>query len=131
MELNAGILKAEMERSKLHSACEHFERLVRTRGFDLMCPNICAWLYGAKPAVPSLEDLAQETMPLGLRGLSDHRTGEDEAALYLQLTDALRKRSLSECQRSGHVPVRVWKRCCIRDNGEFDYECSRCGIDLD
>ena len=130
MELNAGILLAEMARAKLCNAYNHFERIVRTRGFDLADPHMYGWLAGGQPMFPSLEEIAKNSALPWPSGLPDHLTGEDEAALYLHLTDQIRTKSLSECQRVGHVPVRVWKRCCLRDNGEFDYECSRCGIDL-
>ena len=131
MELNAGILLAEMERARLCNTYNHFERIVRTRGFDLADPHMYAWLVGGQPMFPSLGDVAKAIALPWPSGLPHHLTGEDEAALYLHLTDQIRMKSLSECQRVGHAPVRVWKRCCLRDNGEFDYECGRCGMELD
>jgi hypothetical protein len=125
MELNAGILAAEMTRCRLHSTRKRFEQLVCAQGYDLMDPNLGSWLKGTGSGFPMLQDLAEELLPISLDGLPEFRTGDDEAILYLNLAGALRTLGMTECQRHGHKPSRV---SCgrMRDNGEYDFECSRC-----
>jgi hypothetical protein len=131
MEKNAGILLKEMERKNLHHAQTVLERLVRTRGLDLMDPDVYAWLHGGPPAYPTgLQDLAQ-AMPLGQRGFPERRTGSDEAALYLHFAKGLRELGMSGCQLTGHVPIRASRGCSMRDNGEHSHDCGRCGAFLD
>ena len=130
MEKNACILLKEMERKHLHHAREHLERLVRTRGFDLLDPDVYAWLHDGPPAYPAgLQDLAR-AMPLGQRGFPELRTGSDEVASYLHFAKGLRELGMSDCQLTGHVPVRT-SRGCMRDNGEYSHDCGRCGAYLD
>jgi hypothetical protein len=130
MEKNAGILLKEMERKKLHHAANLLERLVRTRGFDLMDPDVYAWLHGGSPTYPAgLQDLAR-AMPLGQRGFPELRTGSDEVASYLHFAKGLRELGMSDCQLTGHVPIRA-SRGCMRDNGEHSHDCGRCGAYLD
>ena len=131
MELNAGIVLAEMERAKLCKAYRMFERLVRCRGFDLADPYTYAWLIDGTPAFPQLDDVVKWSVQPWPGGVPQPLTGEDEAAIYIQLTDKIRAHGLSNCLMFGHDPVRVWKRCCPRDNGEYEYECERCGMSLD
>jgi hypothetical protein len=131
MENNAGILLAEMDRCKLHYGRKHLERVVRTRGFDLMDPSMYAWLRGGggQPAFPALQDIAHN-MPPGQRGFPEFRTAGDEVALYLYFAANLREMGKSECQRSGHEPMRV-SRGGMRDNGEYCHDCRICGAHLD
>jgi hypothetical protein len=125
MELNAGILAAEMTRCRLHSTRTRFEQLVRAQGYDLMDPSLGSWLKGTGFVFPVLQDLADELLPISLDGLPEFRTGDDEALLYMNLAGVLRTLGMTDCQRHGHKPIRV---SCgrMRDNGEYDLECSRC-----
>ena len=96
MELNAGILAAEMTRCRLHSTRKRFEQLVCAQGYDLMDPSLGSWLRGTVSGFPMLQ-----LLPSSLDGLPEFRTGDDEAILQLNLTGALRTLGMTECQRHG------------------------------
>ena len=125
MELNAGLLGAEMTRCRLHGTRKRFEQLVCAQGFDLMDPCLVTWLRGTGFVFPVLQDLAQVLLPISLDGFRESGTGGDKALLYMNLAGALRVLGMTVCQRHGHKPIRV---SCnrMRDNGEYDFECSRC-----
>ena len=127
MELNAGILAAEMNRCRLPYTRKRFEEIVRTRGYDLMDPDMGSWLLGTE-AFPMLDELA-EALQIYDDGLPEFRTGEQEAALYLDLVGAAQLAGMTDCERNGHQPIRV-SRGCMRDNGDYDNECRVCGAVL-
>ena len=130
MELNAAILMQGMGRCKLYHAQVTLERAVRTRGLDLMDPTVYAWLSDRLPTFPTLRDIAA-VMPPGQRGYPLFRTGAAEVTLYLQLTAGMQELGMTVCQVAGHLPVRVSRGCCLRDNGIHSHDCARCGRFLD
>jgi len=117
MEGAANLVSQEMLRCGLHFVRQNFENIVRTQGHCLMDPTIHGCMHDSPPSYPTLEELADATLPDEERALPTFLPGGDECLLYLRLARGLREATLPECRRTGHVPVRSMMRLAIRDNG--------------
>ena len=117
MEGAASLVSQEMLRCGLHFVRQNFENIVRTQGHCLMDPTIHGCMHDSPPSYPTLEELADATLPDEERVLPTFLPAGDECLLYLRLARGLREATLPECRRTGHVPVRSMMRLAMRDNG--------------
>ena len=117
MEGAASLVSQEMLRCGLHFVRQNFENIVRTQGHCLMDPTIHGCMHDSPLSYPTLEELADATLPDEERALPTFLPGGDECLLYLRLARGLREATLPECRRTGHMPVRSMMRLAMRDNG--------------
>jgi hypothetical protein len=131
IEASASIILREMHRCGLRYLCQKFENIVRAHGHCLMDPTIHGYLSDSPPSYPSLDEIAEATLPIGHRYIPEIMTGGDECLMYLRFAKGQREAAMPECARSGHVRARAAMRLAMRDNGEYNHDCRICGAHLD
>lgn len=119
IEVSASIILREMHRCGLRCICQKFEDIVRVHGHCLMDPTIHGYLSDSPPSYPSLEEIAESTLPLGSRHIPKFMTGGDECLMYLRFAKGQSEATTPECTRTGHVRVRATMRLAMRDNGSI------------
>lgn len=119
IQVSASIIIREMQRCGLRYICQKFEDIVRVHGHCLMDPTIQGVLSDSPPSYPSLDEIAELTLPIGSRHVPKLMTGGDECLMYLRFAKGQREAAIPDCARSGHVRVRAAMRLAMRDNGSI------------